>query len=407
MYAMHFLPEVRPQQIFDEHAAWGRLHTNPKIHPSLTGSNSRDPNRPLRIGYVSADFRHHSVSFFMRGLLAVHDPAAVEIFCYADKVKPDPTTDRIQSSVPNWRDVTGRTDSELFRLIQNDQIDILIDLSGHTGGNRLSVFALKPAPLQATYLGYIDTTGLQAIDYRITDPLADPPGATEAFYTEKLLRLPQTFACYSPPPDAPPVGPLPALAQGVVTFASFNTIQKINPPLLRTWCDLLALVPHARLLIVAKAFKYSTVQSRILSQFKDWGIDPGRITLTGDQTFTQYLALHNSVDIVLDTFPVCGHTVTCHALWMGVPVVSLGGETYCQRLGVSVLTNLGLPQLLAKTPHQYIEIAAGLAADLPRLSQLRATLRDRLTNSPLINAPAFARQIEAAYREIWRRWCAT
>jgi protein O-GlcNAc transferase len=403
--AMHFQPGINPRKIFQQHLNWGELHAPPQLQQSRPYPNTPDPSRPLRVGYVSSDFRAHAVSFFMEPLLAGHNPANVQVFCYADLVKRDAVSHRLQSFVPNWRDVTGRANPDVARIIRDDRIDILVDLTGHTGGERLLLFAEKPAPIQATYLGYIDTTGVRAIDYRISDPFADPPGETDQYHSEKLLRLPQTFACYSPSAESPPVAPLPALQNGYVTFGSFNTIQKLSRPLVESWADLLAQVPNSRLLAVARAFKYPNVRQRILSVFLYRGLEPQRVTLLDELTFPDYLAAHHRVDILLDSFPVNGHTVTCHALWMGVPVVTYCGQTYCQRLGNSVLTNLGLPDLVAQTPAGYVEIAAGLAADVPRLGQLRATLRDRMKSSPLTSAPSFARDVEGAYRDIWRSWC--
>jgi predicted O-linked N-acetylglucosamine transferase (SPINDLY family) len=406
VYALHFQVHCDPQMIYQQHVAWNRSHAQPLARLAQPHANTADPQRRLRVGYVSPDLRQHAVSFFIESLLTAHDQRQVEVFCYADLVKPDSTTHRLQKMVPNWRDVTGRGDPDVRQLIRQDQIDILVDLVGHTGGSRLLVFAARPAPVQVSYLGYIDTTGMDAIDYRITDAFADPPGMTERFHSERLLRLPQTIACYSPPADAPAVGPLPALANGYMTFGCFTIVPKINQTLLECWCAVLSQVPRSRLIIVADGLRYPSVQQSIVALFQRGGIEPQRFTLLDQQNFDEYLATHQRVDVILDSFPVNGHTVTCHGLWMGVPVVCLAGRTYCQRLGFSVMSNLGLSDLVAQTSRQYVDIAVKLAADLPRLADLRAAMRPRMASSPLMDAAAFARNVEAAYRGIWRSWCA-
>jgi protein O-GlcNAc transferase len=403
--AMHFQVGSDPQAIYQEHVYWNRAFAQPLAQLAQLHFNSAEPERRLRVGYVTPDFRQHSVSFFIEGLLAAHDPRQIDVFCYVDLVKPDATTDRLRKLVPNWRDITGRSDREVSRLILQDQIDILVDLAGHTGGNRLLVFATKPAPVQVSYLGYIDTTGMDAIDYRLSDPFVDLPGMTERFHSEELVRLPQTFACYSPPAEAPAVGPLPALANGYVTFGSFNILPKINQPLLECWCEVMNRVPRSRLVVLADGLKYPSVQRSIFELFQRGGVEPERLTLLDQLSMDEYLATHQRVDVSLDSFPVNGHTVTCHGLWMGVPAVCLAGSTYCQRLGFSVMSNLGLGELVGQTAGEYVNIAVKLAGDLPRLAELRGTLRQRMSQSPLMNRTRFARQVEEAYRNLWRRWC--
>jgi predicted O-linked N-acetylglucosamine transferase (SPINDLY family) len=405
LYNLHFCTPYNADQIHREHQSWNRSFAQPRARLQQFHKNDRDPNRPLRVGYVSADFRQHAVSFFIENLLAGHNEKNVEVFCYADQSKPDEVTQRLQSHVRNWRDITSRSDQDVDRMIRHDQIDILVDLSGHTLGNRLLLFAAKPAPVQLTYLGYIDTTGLDTIDYRLTDSIADPPGATERFHSEKLLQLPATFACYHPPTDAQPPGPLPALTASHVTFASFAILQKLNPPLLECWADLLSKVPNSHLIIVAKGLQHSDRQQSIRQTFEQRAIASDRLTLFDLQSFPDYLNLHQRIDIILDSFPVNGHTVTCHGLWMGVPVVTLAGQTYCQRLTASVLTNLNLTNLIANSPAQYINIAIKLATDLSRLANLRATLRQILAASTIMDSPRFVQDVETAYRTIWHHWC--
>lgn len=406
-FALHYQVPYDRLAIYREHISWAQGNVDGLASQARPHLNTPDPERRLRIGYVSSDFREHAVAFFIESLLASHDPREVDVFCYIDMAKSDATTQRLRKMVPNWRETTGRDDSAVGQMIRDDRIDILVDLSGHSAGNRLLVFAVRPAPVQVAYLGYFDTTGMKAMDYRFTDDFADPPGMTEQFHTEQLMRLPRTFACYCPPAAAPDVGPLPAISNGYVTFANFGILQKINLPLLECWSEILGRVPRSRLMLMAKGLQHASVQQRILAIFRDRGIDPERLTLLKARSLEEYLAMHQRVDVILDSFPVNGHTVTCHGLWMGVPVVSLAGNAYCQRLGFSVMSNLGLSDLVAQTPREYAEIAVRLANDLPRLMELRATMRARMLQSPLMDGPGFARNIEAAYRQIWRTWCAT
>jgi len=290
--------------------------------------------------------------------------------------------------------------------MRRDGIDILVDLAGHTARNRLLVFARKPAPVQVTYLGYPDTTGMSAMDYRLTDAYADPPGATEHLHSEELIRLPDVFACYRPLEDSPPVGPLPALPRGCVTFASFHRIAKLNERLLEWWAKILLLVPNSRLVLIADGFSEASCQQRLSDFFVTREIEPGRLEISAIQPLRRYLELHNEVDLLLDSHPYGGHTTGCHALWMGVPVITLAGDRHYSRMVAGVLASLDLPDLIAHTPGEYVEIACDLAANLPRLAELRMTLRDRMKASPLMDAPRFARNVERAYREMWRTWCA-
>jgi len=290
-------------------------------------------------------------------------------------------------------------------MIREDRIDVLVDLAGHTAGNRLGIFARKPAPVQVSYLGYIGTIGMTAMDYRVADGQTDPPGV-EKWYTEKLVRLPRSFACYQPPPHAPEVGALPAAANGYITFASFNALGKITNEALGLWAAILGALPDSRLVMSAVGLQDPAAQRRIRDFFATRGIPVDRLEFLGFAPMPQYLALHQRIDILLDTFPVNGHTITCHALWMGVPAVTLAGKSYASRLGASVLTNLGLTDLVASSSEEYVLKALRLAGNAARLKELRQTLRDRMANSALMNAAQFSRDLEDAYREMWRQWCA-
>lgn len=396
-----------PGELYAEHLRWAERYV---LHPSAIPQhdNMPDPARRLHIGYVSPDFRTHSVGYFIEPVLANHDPVQVEIYCYSDLGRlgrPDATTARLKDHVTQWHDIHGKSNEQVAELIRADGIDILVDLAGHTGYNRLPVFAHKPAPVQATYLGYPNTTGLPAMDYRLTDALADPP-EQETFHTEVLVRLPTGFLCYQPPLDAPAVVPPPAQQAGHVTFGCFNVLQKIRPEAIKLWARLLGVVPGARLLLKNKSFRDSSTCERYYREFEEAGVPRDRLELVGwVPSRADHVALYNRIDIALDTFPYNGTTTTCEALWMGVPVITLEGNRHAARVGVSLLTQVGLTELIAKTPEDYVHMAVELAKDLDRLAALRAGLRERMRSSPLCNARTFTRNLENAYREMWRKWC--
>jgi predicted O-linked N-acetylglucosamine transferase (SPINDLY family) len=407
LYDIHLLSNPDPVKIFEEHVAFNTLHGAPLakfIQPHL---NDRAPGRPLRVGYVSPDFREHPVAFFFESLLAAHDPKSVDVTCYADLTRPDAITARLQKHAHHWHNITGVNDAQVAELVRGDQIDILIDLAGHTSGNRLCMFARKPAPVQMTYLGYPDTTGLATMDYRITDAFADPPGQSEKFHTEKLIRLPKCFLCYTPPKDAPQPAEAPSLKSGHITFGCFNAMLKINPALIAAWARILQQIPNSRLLLKCRAFADTTARQRILSQFAGHNIAADRLELQGWLVSrANHLALYNEIDIALDTFPYNGTTTTCEALWMGVPVIALAGNTHAGRVGVSILSTLKLKKLIAPSPAQYVKLAVKLAGDPEELTKLHLGLRERLAKSSLTDASAFAREMEQAYRTAWKEWIA-
>jgi predicted O-linked N-acetylglucosamine transferase (SPINDLY family) len=404
LLSMHFSPDSDPKEIFEEHLEWNHRHAEPLAGEIRPHANDRSETRLLRVGYVSPDFREHALPFFIEGLLAHHDPAAVEIFCYADISRPDSVTRRLEARVPNWRNITGKSDSDVAEMIRADRIDILVDLAGHMADNRLLVFARKPAPIQVSALGYPDTTGLTAIDYRISDAHLDPSGTTEQFYSETLQRLPRTFACYTPAVDSPEVSALPAASRGFITFGSFNSLVKLHPALLETWADILNQLPRSQMIIAAHGLQNVAAQNYFAEIFQKKGIGRGRLRFFGNQPLGEYLALHREIDLALDSFPINGHTVNCHAIWMGVPVITLAGVTCCQRLCSSVLSNLDLKRFVARTRAEYVKIAVEAASDLNRLAELRAGLRQRMRQSPIMDAAGYARDVEAAYRQMWRNW---
>ena len=405
VYTLHFHPAFDARAIAEELRRWNRRHAEPLRQFIQPHANDRSPERRLRVGYVSPDFRDHCQSLFTIPLLAHHDHTALEIFCYASVARPDGYTRRIAGYADVWRDVRPLSDAGLCALIRADRIDILVDLTMHMAHGRPLLFARKPAPVQAAWLAYPGTTGIDAMDYRLTDPYLDPlePGVDE-WYAEKSLRLPATFWCYDPPENPPPeVGPLPALTNGQVTFGCLNNFCKVNEGVLKLWAQVMAGVVDSRLVILAEMGQH---REWTLTVLEGLGVSRQRVRFAAQRPRLEYLKLYQQIDIGLDTLPYNGHTTSLDSYFMGVPVVTLVGKTVVGRAGLSQLTNLGLPELIARTPEEYVRIAAALARDLPRLAALRATLRERMRNSPLMDAPRFARDIERAYREMWRQWCA-
>jgi protein O-GlcNAc transferase len=406
VFAMQFHPGLEPKAVFEEHRRWNQRHAEPLRKSIPAHGNNRDPERRLRIGYISPDFRHHSLSRFILPLFRYHNHREFEIVCYSDVANPDTSTDRLRACTDRWENVLGLTDERLADKIRQDQIDILIDLAGHTAGNRLRAFAFRPAPVQATYLGYPGSSGLSAMDYRLTDALSDPPGQTEQFHSEKVWRLPICNWCFNEPEDAPEVGPLPAQTTGSICFGSFNNFGKVSELIMEFWARILNAMPASRLLIKAKGVDQPSVRERVRRYFNSRGIAADRLELRGHERSTRsHLAAYNRMDISLDTYPYHGTTTTCEAMWMGVPVVTLAGPAHVSRVGVSLLSNVGLPELIAQSADEYVAIALKLARDLSGLAQMRRTLRDRMRSSPLMDGTRFTRDMEAAYRQMWRTWC--
>ncbi|MGD0140956.1 MAG: tetratricopeptide repeat protein [Tepidisphaeraceae bacterium] len=402
LLALNYQPDFDAQAVLAEHRQWSDRFASPLAGEMTAHANERSPERRLRIGYVSADLRRHSVGYFFLPLLEHHDRRNFEIFCYANVQPPDDFTVRMKRCCDVWRNIVGVADPDVARLIRSDAIDILVDLSGHTDGNCLRVFARKPAPIQATYLGYANTTGMTAIDYRLTDALADPPGMTDELNVEKLWRLPTCAWCYDPLEEPPDIQRRP---KGPITFGSFNAMAKINRRMVAIWAELLKRVAGSRLLLKSAGAGEASSRKRLTGQFAECGISGDRIEMRGTIADSrEHLQVYGQLDVALDTFPYHGTTTTCQALWMGVPVVSLAGRTHVSRVGVSLLTQAGLPDLIAQTPEDYVAIASALAANRPRLDALRAGLRGQLRSSPLADGRRFAAEVEAAYRQMWRNW---
>jgi len=402
VFTVQYHPGFDGRMIHEELVRWNQQHAEPLRKFIQPHANSRDPDRRLRIGYVSPDFREHVVGQNLLPLFRRHDHRQMEIFCYSNVLKPDTLTEQLRRHADAWRRIAGLSDSQAADLIRQDGIDILVDLALHTSNSRLAVFAYKPAPVQATFAGYPGSTGLNTIDYRLTDPYLDPPGLNDQFYSERSIHLPDSFWCYDPLATGVAVNALPAQADGHVTFGCLNNFCKVNEQVLRLWAHVLKTVDRSRLMMLCPEGSH---RQSLLDLLQRQGIHPDRIELIAHRARPQYLELYHRIDIGLDTFPYNGHTTSLDSFWMGVPVITFVGQTVVGRAGLSQLTNLGLPELIAQTPEQYVQIAADLAGDLPRLAELRRTLRARMEASPLMDAPRFARNIEAAYRQMWRNYC--
>ncbi len=395
---LNSLPGLEPEEIYAHHQEFERQ--------CCAGirwadhANNRDAGRRLKIGYVSADFRDHAAAYFIEPVLEMHDRRSTETYCYYVFAKTDAVTRRLKSLADHWRDVAELDDDALAKAIREDEIDILVDLGGHTANNRLLAFARKPAPIQVTWLGYLNTTGMRAMDYRITDAHAAPPGAMDACHSEKVIRLPHSQWCYRPPEISPDID---RARRDDVTFAIFSNAAKLNDLSMQIWARLLIQVPKARLLVVT--YGLNSPETVLTDRFERCGVPKDRLAFAGSMPFQDYLRMHNSVDVVLDTFPYTGGTTTCHALWMGVPVVSLAGVTATSRGGASLLQAVGLPELIAADEQGYIDIAAGLANDRARHANIFTGLRERMRSSPVTDGSAFTRRLEDAYRAMWRAWC--
>nr|WP_235024785.1 tetratricopeptide repeat protein [Caballeronia arvi] len=404
-YALTYHTED-PREILDECLRFAAYHEAPFLSERVRHPNDRNPNRRLRIGYVAPDFNTHCQSLFTSPVFGAHDHEAFDIVCYSSTTRTDDVTTSMRAKVDLWRDVHELSDEALAKLIRDDRIDVLIDLTLHMSRCRPLLFARRPAPVQVQWLGYPGTTGSSAIRYRLTDPWIDPPGRpdVDARYSERSIRLPETFWCIDPrvtSTEAPKVGPLPALANGHITFGCLNNPCKASERTLRMWAAVLAALPHARFLLLAP----HGARERLIERLSALGTETTRLEFVNYESRDVYLQTYNRIDIGLDTFPYNGHTTSLEALWMGVPVPSRAGETAVSRAGLSFLMNLALGDLVAHDDDAYVDIVSRLAADVPRLTDLRATLRPRLEASPMMDAPRFARHLEQAYRDMWRAWC--
>lgn len=404
VFCFQFHPGYDSAAIYREARQWNTQHAEPLSRLIQPHENSADPDRRLRIGYVSPDFRNHPVSFSMVPLLSAHNRSEVEVYCYSELARPDHITERLKSMADGWRTTIGLSDERLAELVRRDRIDILVDLALHSANNRLLLFARKPAPIQVSWCGYPGTTGLSAIDYRLTDPYLESIGENDASSSEEAVRLPDSFWCYDPLTDRPLVNELPALSSGIITFGCLNNFCKFNDCVLTFWASVLRAIPRSRLFMLAPS---GQVREHVRGKLKQQGIDETRVEFTDRKPRQEYLQLYHRIDIGLDLLPYNGHTTSLDAFWMGVPTITLIGNTVVGRAGWSQLCNLKLTDLSARTPEDFIAIATQLAEDLPRLQELRVSLRERLLASPLMDSRRFAANLEKLYRQIWRKWCQT
>jgi protein O-GlcNAc transferase len=403
LYAMVQDEAVDPQQLASMHRRFGKTFGVGLRDRTRQHANPPDPDKRLRIGFVSGDLRHHAVAYFIEPVWRELDRSRVEIFAYSTSHAEDATSLRLKTLVDHWRAVFPLSDAQLVERIEADGIDILIDLSGHTAGNRLLAFARKPAPVQASWIGYPESTGLTAIDYHLSNMHCTPPGAIESLYVEKLVRL-HAAGPFEPDPRSPEVNPLPALQRGFVTFGSLNRLSKLGTSVVPTWGRVLLAVPGSRMLL--GNIPDQGAEDELRQRFAELGVAADRLSFVARQPIEAYLRLHHEIDLMLDTFPYTGGTTIKHALWMGVPTVTLAGTRRSERGGTANMARIGLEDWSVTSTDAYVERAVRAASDLPGLAALRAGLRERIAHSPLTQVSNIARSLEFAFRAMWRRWCA-
>jgi len=399
LFSMNFVGGYDAQRIYERHIEWAERHAARYIE-ATSHSNVRDPMRTLRIGYVSADFREHPVGFFLEGVLQYHSATNCEIYCYSNSAQEDAITERLRTYVPNWRQISALNDDAVAAMIRADGIDVLVDLSGHTSGNRLLVFARKPAPVQVTWLGYFNTTGLSNMDYLLADEVGVPEPQRQRF-TEAIWYLPDTMFCFTPPSVDLPVAPLPAMSNGMITFGCFQNLAKVDEGVLKAWGDIFSALPNAKLRMQCRQLGNPVQIEQMTQRLQRYGITPSRVIMHGPMPREGYLAAHSEVDLILDTFPYTGCTTTSEALWMGVPTLTLAGDTLYSRQGASLLTAAGLKDWVAVSRQDYVDRAIALAGDLSKLAALRAGLREQVLASPLFDPPRFTHNLEEA---LWGMW---
>ena len=402
---LNYSSDCHPDEVIAEHRAWAERHAGPApLPPPIPAPHDRQ--RRLRVGYLSADYRHHTVSGFLELLLRHHDRSQVEVFAYASVLRPDATTDRLRSLADQWRPIAGQSDSQAAEQIRADQIDILVDLGGHTAGNRLLVLARRPAPLQMTLFGYPNTTGMDAVDYRITDPWTDPiPQSgngreSAAGIPEQSLRLPDVAWIYRPPESAPLPGPLPSLCQRTFTLGCLNNAAKLSEACLEAWIAILQAVPGTRLVLLAGQAQAGV--RRLAERLTSRGIVRDRLEIRTRMPPEEYFAAHQQFDLYLDPFPYNGGVTSCDALWMGVPVLTVAGSNYLSRQGLGLMTHLGMPEFIVNHPGELISRVADWSQRRSELAEIRRGLRARLTSSVICDAPRYFRNLEAAYRRVWQ-----
>lgn len=401
LFNMHNLSGMTEKKLLEAHTGWAKAFSGFPAATASPGDVQEESGRPIRVGYVSADFRTHSVAFFISPILEAHSRENVESYCYASVERPDAVTGQIREFSDHWRDISALNDELVADLVRQDRIDILVDLSGHTAANRLGVFVRKPAPVQVSWIGYPGTTGLPVMDYRITDGRADPEVDSDEYHTERLVRLDTCFLCYEPPLEIQETGGCPAISNGYITFGSFNNLSKFSPETIALWSEVLRQNPGSRLLLKAKGLGDRLGQEGVYSEFLNQGIERDRVETAGHiHDMGNHLELYHRLDIALDTFPYNGTTTTCEALWMGVPVITLAGTRHASRVGNSLLTAAGFPDFVATSRNDYVSIATRLAQDMPELQKMHRSLRGRMKKSALMDRARMVNNLEAAYRKM-------
>ncbi len=412
VYAMWFRQQCDPAEILAESRAWAAFHAEPLTAAAPPLPNDRNPDRKMRVGLVSPDFRFHPVGRLIQPLVQHYDRSRMEVVLFSGVVRADPLTQDMYANATAVVDTRGMGDEQLAAAVRAAGVDVLVDLQLHMSGTRLKAFALRPAPVEVTYLGYCATSGMTGMDYVLTDRTLDPwdgpdpdGGAPSPVHSERLLHLDSCYWCYGEPPNLPEPNPLPALANGAVTFGSLNSFTKLNEGVFDLWAELLHAVPNSRLFLVVPGGPARWADAA--ATFARRGIPPDRLRMTDIVAAHDYFLLYQNVDVALDPFPYNGGTTTMDALYMGVPLVTIEGRWATARAGMTLLRTAGLSQWIAHTPAEYVRLAAGLAGDLPALAEWRRTLRGHLRASPLMDGPRFAADVERAFRRAWRHWCAT
>jgi predicted O-linked N-acetylglucosamine transferase (SPINDLY family) len=401
---LNYCPELSESEIYQKHLEFEKQFGR---HSQITDEKKikKVKNSKLRVGYLSADFRQHSVAYFFEPLLKSHDKTLIDIYCYYNNTKIDDTTKSLMNEANHWRSIIGLNDKAVVELIRKDNIDILVDLSGHTSDNRLKVFTYKPALIQVSWLGYPNTTGLSAIDYRFTDSIADPVGTSDKCHSEQLIRLPNGFLCYRGNDSIPEQRTLPSIKRGYITFGCFNDFAKVNFQVIKLWSKILRAVPNSHLILKARQLVDPEIKSGCLELFNKEGIDSDRIEFYSTLSKTEdHLALYNSIDIALDPFPYNGTTTTCEALWMGVPTITLKGSRHASRVGASIMTHVGLEEFIVESEQEYIETAVKLTENTVNLAKIRSGLRQQMKNSVLCDEKLFTRNIEKIYFKLYKKY---
>jgi len=403
LLTLQYLTSCSAEALFREHERYAQRIEGPLKPLWQPHANNRESTRRLKVGYVSGDFCGHVVAYFILPILAHHNKSGFEIYGYYNNARNDDFTATMIGYMDHFTFCASLSDEQLAERIRADGIDILVDVSGHTAHNRLPVFARKPAPVQATYIGYPGSTGLSAIDYRISDPWQDPPGLTERYHSETVVRIPGGMA-FAPIHDTPAVNALPALASGNMLLACLNNLSKVGPEVINLWARILLALPRAEFLI--GNLTDPETKARLLLMFEQAGVPEQRLRMQPRVSMAEYLALHHKIDIALDPFPYNGGTTTMFSLWMGVPVITLAGDHAVSRLSTAHLARVGLDEFITHSEDEYVQCAVNFANDLPKLDAVRQSLRQRM-NAPECQPATITRQLEAAYRTMWQKWCAS